>query len=479
MSPWLSDLLLRTQTDERLVALAVLGNQRACETIADRYRQPLLGFARRLNPDRAEDLVQQTFLSALSALGAGTEVRHLRGWLYEILRNLAWRDAAGSPVLAELDETAPLTESSQQVAERRMLALDTLTALAQLPERQHDALLQTAIHGRSRTEVAAMMGLSEGAVRQLVHRGRAALRATVTAITPLPLVRWLCGARADTALGLPEATLGAGAASGVGMALKVGVGAVLASGVVAAGVISGVPLHSGAGRDASQPAATRREASVATPPRGDSQAAASSATAAGLRLAGSHTGGRPGKLQSAAGSGGRSVGGDGLARSGAGPGPSASRGSDSGHGSGEHSSGGGPGPGGSGGGPGRGSGDGRGSSGSGDGNGASSGSSGGGGGSGDGISTGSGDGISAGSISGGSDGSGSGGSDGSGGGGGNGSGDGSHGSQGGSGSGSGATISGSDGGGNGSGQPIGTGSTSGHGAGSGDGGTGDGGSSGG
>src|SRR5438067_10199123 len=123
MSPWLSDLLLRTQTDERLAALAQLGHQRAFETIVERYRLALHAYAQRISPARAEDLVQQTFLAALSALQSGTEVRHLRGWLYEILRNLAWRESASWPAMAELDDGAPATESAEQVAERRMLAV--------------------------------------------------------------------------------------------------------------------------------------------------------------------------------------------------------------------------------------------------------------------------------------------------------------------------------------------------------------------
>src|SRR5437763_2641730 len=132
MSPWLSDLLLRTQTDERLAALARLEHQRAFETIVERYRVALHVYAQRINPNRAEDLVQQTFLAALSALQADTEVRHLRGWLYEILRNLAWRDSASWPALSELDDAAPATESAEQVAERRMLALAALAEVAQV-----------------------------------------------------------------------------------------------------------------------------------------------------------------------------------------------------------------------------------------------------------------------------------------------------------------------------------------------------------
>jgi RNA polymerase sigma factor (sigma-70 family) len=239
MSPWLSDLFLRSQSDERLVALAGAGQQRAFTAIVERYGRELQAYARRLDCERAEDLVQQTFLCAFTALQAGTDVRHLRGWLFQILRNVSARTCGSRMLDPELQEMEAVAESAQQMAERRMLALDALAAVAELPGRQHDALVQTALHGRSRTEVAHLMGLSEGAVRQLVHRARETLRTAVTTITPLPLARWLGDLQAGGAGGMSEVAAGAGTASAAGVAgVAVKLGALVATGAVATGVIS-------------------------------------------------------------------------------------------------------------------------------------------------------------------------------------------------------------------------------------------------
>ena len=43
--------LLRTQTDERLAALARDGHERAFEAIVERHRKPLLRAARRVLPE--------------------------------------------------------------------------------------------------------------------------------------------------------------------------------------------------------------------------------------------------------------------------------------------------------------------------------------------------------------------------------------------------------------------------------------------
>lgn len=191
VSPWLSDLFLRSQSDERLVFLARQGNDRAFTVIVERYRGALLGCARRFSdPERAEDAVQQTFLKALAAIRAGTEVRHLRGWLHQILRSSAIDEAARASQAAVLDDR-PSRDTLEDRVEHTLLLRTTFEHLAQLPRRQREALVRTAIDGRSREEIASSMGLSEGAVRQLVHRARSSLRTAVTALTPLPLVRWL------------------------------------------------------------------------------------------------------------------------------------------------------------------------------------------------------------------------------------------------------------------------------------------------
>ena len=67
----------------------------------------------------------------------------------------------------------------------------TLAGVAALPERQREALLRTAVEGRSQEEVARALGLSHGAVAQLVMRGRRTLRAAATALTPPWLFDWL------------------------------------------------------------------------------------------------------------------------------------------------------------------------------------------------------------------------------------------------------------------------------------------------
>jgi RNA polymerase sigma factor (sigma-70 family) len=182
--------LLRAQSDERLVELAAGGHERAFEAIVERYRKPLLRAARRVLPEgRAEDALQQALLAAWTALQRGDEVRDVRPWLYRIVHNTSLNALRMSGYdYAELHEAARITNAGEDELERRAVVRQTLASLAALPDRQREALIRTAISGDSQEAVARDLGLSDNALRQLVHRARMSMRAAVTALTPMPLV---------------------------------------------------------------------------------------------------------------------------------------------------------------------------------------------------------------------------------------------------------------------------------------------------
>jgi RNA polymerase sigma factor (sigma-70 family) len=230
-------VLLRTQSDARLVALARAGHDRAFEVIVERYRRPLLRACRRILPEaRAEDALQQALVAAWTALRRGDEVVELRPWLYRIVRNTALNQlrVAGYD-LDELVDTLSASEDPEAEVERRALVRQTLAAVAALPERQRDALLRTAIEGRGQDEVARDLGLTDTALRQLVHRARVSVRAAATAVVPLPLAAWLAAAapRAEPMAARIVELAAGGSAAGATLA-KAGTVAVLAGGAVSA-----------------------------------------------------------------------------------------------------------------------------------------------------------------------------------------------------------------------------------------------------
>ena len=233
MAPVLSTPLLRTQSDRRLVALAADGHDRAFEAIVERYRRPLQRYLRRLLSEAlAEDVLQATFVRAWQALRAGMDVRELRPWLYRIAHNQALNTlrAAGSALPAVAAELAAISLEAE--VERREELRAALEGIEALPDRQRAALVAIAVADRPHADVARELGMSDGALRQLLLRARTTLRAAATALTPYPIMSWLAGGQEATAARVAEVAVGAG---GAGVALKAGVAALAAGAVVAGG----------------------------------------------------------------------------------------------------------------------------------------------------------------------------------------------------------------------------------------------------
>jgi len=335
MTPTFSTVFLRTQSDHRLTALSRDGHDRAFEAIVERYSKPLHAYCRRVLPaSRAEDVVQQTFMSAWTALREGADVKELRAWLYRIAHNNAINAAKRSGYdYDELSESLHGAADTAVDAERRRVIRDTLTGLASLPERQREALLRTAVEGRSQEEVARELGLTDGAVRQLVHRARTSLRSAASAVTPLPLATWFASSGADAPVAVRVAELASGAGSaGIGaLVVKGGTVAVVAA-AVATGGTPGLrhAVLGHAGRDAAAAASPRHGTTTPAPRSAPASARLVSGVSTAGDASGSSGGGR-GRRDDAAGKHGDRSGPSGRSdRSGAGDGDANRSGEDQG-----------------------------------------------------------------------------------------------------------------------------------------------------
>src|SRR3954466_6346790 len=178
--------VLRSQSDERLVDLVPAGSEPAFEAIVARYRGPLLRYCKRILPEtRAEDAVQQAFVSAYAALHRDDAHIDLRPWLYRIAHNSALNALRDRGLThAELDEQIDGVERPDQAMGRRQGLRDVLGAVQALPRRQRDAMVLRELEGRSYEEIAGALGVTGGAVRQLLNRARTTLRTAATAIPP-------------------------------------------------------------------------------------------------------------------------------------------------------------------------------------------------------------------------------------------------------------------------------------------------------
>jgi RNA polymerase sigma factor (sigma-70 family) len=229
--------ILRVQSDHRLVDLVRSGCDPAFEVIVTRYRRPLLAYAKGLLPDSyAEDVVQQTFVRALETLRRSDSEIQLRPWLYRIAHNGAL-DVLKANGFAheELHEGLDSVERPDQAFERGERLREVVVAVGELPSRQRKAIVLRELEGRSYEEIAGELGVTGGAVRQLLVRARTQLRSAASALTPagfLSRLPWPSGAEPLSSRMVELCATAAPSA----IAAKVGVTAVVAGSAVGGAV---------------------------------------------------------------------------------------------------------------------------------------------------------------------------------------------------------------------------------------------------
>jgi RNA polymerase sigma-70 factor (ECF subfamily) len=172
--------------DEALLVLYANGDPVAARDLAARLVPRALGYAARLlGGDRAEaeDVVQEAMLRLWRvAPGWRQGEARVSTWLYRVVTNLCTdrRRAAGRRRQGALDDAPEVADVAPGV-EARLIAADRLAALeaalAQLPERQRQAVVLRHIEGLANPEIAAVLDLGVEAVESLTARGKRALAA--------------------------------------------------------------------------------------------------------------------------------------------------------------------------------------------------------------------------------------------------------------------------------------------------------------
>jgi RNA polymerase sigma factor (sigma-70 family) len=276
--------VLSTQSDDRLVDLVRAGSDPAFEAIVERYRRALLRYVSRLLPaERAEDVVQQAFVKAYEAMHRDAAQLNLRPWLYRIAHNGALNALRDRALLhAELDDRIDGVERPDQALERTLDLRELVVAVQALPERQRNAILLRELEGRSYEEIATALGVTDGAVRQLLNRARNSLRSAAAAVTPGPLVERVATADSTEPLATRVAELvGLG---GGALAMKV-----CATALVTGAVVGGAAVVPDLGREQSRGASRAADAARAAD-RNAADAESAAVAETGAREAGEPSG---------------------------------------------------------------------------------------------------------------------------------------------------------------------------------------------
>ncbi len=156
------------------------GDLGALGEVFDRTSPRLIGLALHLcgNAADAEDLVQSTFVVAISKAATFEAGRSVEAWLSGILAGEA-RNAGRRAVMRRTQELPDLAGDAgdpQASAQRAECIAQIRQHVDTLPEEQRQALLLKLQHGLATAEIAEVLGVAPGAVRMRIHRGIQVLR---------------------------------------------------------------------------------------------------------------------------------------------------------------------------------------------------------------------------------------------------------------------------------------------------------------
>ena len=162
-----------------------VGHALTVETLIRDYHQSLYRYAYRLSgqPCDAEDLTQQTFLTAHQKLHQLRDEAAVRGWLFRILRTTFLKNCRKRKPLSEAD--TELAMSDVVDAGDVELRFDTehlQHRLDELPESYRVALLMFYFEQKSYEEIASELDLPMGTVMSRLSRAKARLRTRLRSV---------------------------------------------------------------------------------------------------------------------------------------------------------------------------------------------------------------------------------------------------------------------------------------------------------
>jgi RNA polymerase sigma-70 factor (ECF subfamily) len=157
-------------------------DQEAIAEVYDRYSQRIYNYLyhRLGNANLAEDLTATVFVRMLEAVRSSKAWRtSFSGWLYRIAHNLVvdhFRSGLQSRNVP-LDDWSIMSDEHPADSAEESIAHERLRgAIGRLTEDQGVVITLKFLEGMSNSEVAVLVGKTEGAVKSLQFRGLAALR---------------------------------------------------------------------------------------------------------------------------------------------------------------------------------------------------------------------------------------------------------------------------------------------------------------
>jgi len=175
-----------SETDVALVAAVLGGDRESFRPLVRRYQDGLTRYAMRIvaDLDTAEDMVQDTFVTAYEKLSSCKDPKRFEAWCFRILRNRC-RDYHRSPEHRSVGPGALDTEHADVGnpdfdATRSIIQSEVSLALSSLPPLLREAFVLFHVESLSYPEMAHRLDASRSALKMRVKRAREALQVALS-----------------------------------------------------------------------------------------------------------------------------------------------------------------------------------------------------------------------------------------------------------------------------------------------------------
>jgi RNA polymerase sigma-70 factor, ECF subfamily len=186
--------------DSELVSRLRTGDEGAFAELAGKYQGAMLSMARGYVPSGAvaEEVVQDAWVGVLRGIGRFERRSSFRTWLFRIVVNRAISAGARERRSVPVDDMGPVVDGARfdaggswqvppepwadQVDDKVIaakMAARILAAIDELPLQQREVVTLRDVQGLSSEEVCAVLDISNGNQRVLLHRGRSKLRQVI------------------------------------------------------------------------------------------------------------------------------------------------------------------------------------------------------------------------------------------------------------------------------------------------------------
>jgi len=180
--PLVTNLASDVESGAELVTRASRGDEGAFEALYRQHVGRVYGLCLRMTgqAESAEDLTQDTFVSAWRSLPGYEGRSSFSTWLHRIAVNAVLarrRSPQGRNEISMTDDQGGQMDFEGEPAMDEATPIDIERAIAALPPGARDVVVLHGIYGYSHEEAAGMLGVAVGTCKAQLHRARHLMRA--------------------------------------------------------------------------------------------------------------------------------------------------------------------------------------------------------------------------------------------------------------------------------------------------------------